>query len=122
MKQRILIVEDDPLSRELLTDWLETDRYEVMSATDLQTGFDAVRSHPPHLVLLDIMLGADDGLMLACWMRQQPELRQIPIIAVTAHAMVTETQRIIEAGCNAVVSKPVDLQSLQEQIQKWLRR
>ena len=122
MKHRILIVEDDPLSRELLTDWLETDRYEVMSATALQTGFDAVRSHPPHLVLLDIGLGADDGLTLASWMRQQPELRQIPIIAVTAHAMVTEKQRIIEAGCNAIVSKPVDLQSLQEQLKKWLRR
>ena len=122
MKHRILIVEDDPLSRELLTDWLETDGYEVMSATDLKTGFDAVQSHPPHLVLLDIGLGANDGLTLACWMRQQPELRQIPIIAVTAHAMVTETQRIIEAGCNAVVPKPVDLPSLQEQLQKWLRR
>ena len=122
MKHRILIVEDDPLSRELLTDWLETESYEVMSATDLKAAFDAVQSHPPHLVLLDIRLGADDGLTLACWMRQQPELRQIPIIAVTAHAMVTETQRIIEAGCNAVVPKPVDLQSLQEQLQKWLRR
>ena len=122
MKHRILIVEDDPLSRELLTDWLVTEGYEVVSATDLKAAFDAVQSHPPHLVLLDVRLGADDGLTLASWMRRQPELQRIPVIAVTAHAMVTEKERIVEAGCNAVVPKPVDLQSLQEQLRKWLRR
>ena len=122
MKYRILIVEDDPLSRELLTDWLETEGYEIVSAADLQAGFETVQSRHPHIVLLDVKLGADDGLTLACWMRRQPGLNHIPIIAVTAHAMLTEKERVIEAGCNAVVPKPVDLQSLQEQLKKWLRR
>ncbi len=120
MKHRILVVEDDPLSRELLFDWLETEGYEVVTAADLQAGFAAIHSQPPHLVLLDVKLGADNGLKLAFWMRQQPELRHIPVIAVTAHAMVTEQERIFQAGCNAVVSKPVDFKLLGEHLQSTL--
>lgn len=120
MKHRILVVEDDPLSRELLCDWLETEGYEVVTAVDLKAGFDVMHSQPPHLVLLDVKLGADDGLTLASWMRQQPELQHIPVIAVTAHAMVTEQDRIFQAGCNAVVSKPVDFKLLAEHLQSTL--
>lgn len=117
MKHRILIVEDDPLSRELLCDWLETEGYEVVTAVDLKAGFAAMQTQSPHLVLLDVKLGADDGLELASWMHQKPELQHIPVIAVTAHAMVTEQERIFQAGCNAVVSKPVDFKLLAEHLQ-----
>ena len=120
MRHRILIVEDDPPSRELLCDWLETEGYEVVTSTDLKAGFDALHNNPPHLVLLDVKLGAEDGLTLASWMRQQPELQHIPVIAVTAHAMVTEQGRIFQAGCNAIVSKPVDFKLLREHLQGTL--
>jgi len=73
-------------------------------------------------VLLDVQLGADDGLSLAAWLRQQPALRDIPVIAVTAHAMVTERERILQAGCNACVSKPVDFKLLREHLERWLAR
>ncbi len=121
MKPRILVVEDNPLSRELLCDWLETEGYEVASTADLKSAFAAVRSHQPHAVLLDIQVGGDDGLALATWIRQEPEYREIPVIAVTAHAMADEQQRILQGGCNACLSKPVDFTALQKQLQLFLR-
>jgi two-component system, cell cycle response regulator DivK len=120
MKHRILVVEDNPLNRELLRDWLEVEGHEVQITGDLKASFAAIRSQQPHAVLLDVQLGAEDGLSLASWMRQQPELREIPVIAVTAQAMVSEQQRILESGCNGIVSKPVDFNVLREQLQIWL--
>jgi two-component system cell cycle response regulator DivK len=121
MKPRILVVEDNPLSRELLCDWLETEGYDVTSTADLESAFAAVRSHQPHAVLLDIQVGGDDGLALATWIRQEPALREIPVIAVTAHAMANEQERILQGGCNACLSKPVDFTALQKQLQLFLR-
>ncbi len=120
MKPRILVVEDNELNRELLCDWLETEGYEVEAVWDLQMSFEAVRKQPPDAVLLDIHLGAEDGLSFAEWIRQQPGLQRIPVIAVTAHAMVTEQELILQAGCNAYVSKPVDFKLLSDQLHLWL--
>ena len=85
---------------------------------DLKSAFAAVRSHQP---LLDIQVGGDDGLALATWIRQEPAFREIPVIAVTAHAMADEQQRILQGGCNACLSKPVDFAALQKQLQLFLR-
>jgi CheY-like chemotaxis protein len=120
MKHRILVVEDNPLNSELLRDWLEVEGYEVLSVAQLNAAFAAVKSHPPNTVLLDVQLGPDDGLSLASWMRQQPEFSNIPIIAVTAQAMITERQRILRSGCDSVVSKPIDFKLLQHELQLWL--
>jgi len=120
MKPRILVVEDNPLNRELLCDWLETEGYEVASTADLKAAFELVRSQQPHAVLLDIQVGADDGLALATWIRQEPNFREIPVIDVTAHAMAEERQRILEGGCNACLSKPIDFAALQKQLQVFL--
>ena len=90
MKQRLLIVEDNPANRELLSDWLEVEGFEVVSAENLEQARAALKSHELHAVLLDVQLGADDGLTLATWLRNDPALRNIPVIAVTAHAMLTD--------------------------------
>jgi len=120
MKHRILIVEDNPLNSELLRDWLEVEGYEVAVATDLNAAFAAVKSQALNAVLLDVQLGSEDGLSLASWMREQPVLREVPVIAVTAQAMVTEQKRILDSGCKSIVSKPVDFGALQHQLQLWL--
>jgi CheY-like chemotaxis protein len=118
---RILVVEDNLVNRELLCVWLETEGYEVSSAEDLKAAFAAVQSHQPHAVLLDIQLGPEDGADFAAWVRQQDSsLREIPIIAVTAHAMAAERQRILQAGCNACIPKPIDFQGLKDQLSGWL--
>lgn len=122
MKPRILVVEDNPLNRELLCDWLETEGYEVASTEDLKVAFELVRSQKPQAVLLDIQVGADDGLVLATWIREEPNFREIPVIAVTAHAMADERKRILEGGCNACLSKPIDFVALQKQLHIFLHR
>lgn len=120
MKQHILVVEDQPINRELLCDWLEMEGYEVAQAEDLDAAFAAMQGHPPQAVLLDIQLGAQDGAVLATWIRQQHGLRYIPIIAVTAHAMAAERQRILQAGCDACISKPIDFKILRTQLNRCL--
>ena len=120
MKGHILVVEDNKLSRELLCDWLETENYQVTSASNLQQAFDAIKKLPPDAILLDVNLGDQDGLSIAMWIRNQPTLAHIRIIAVTAHAMVTEQERIFQSGCNAYVPKPIDFKVLTKQLQQWL--
>ena len=117
---RILVVEDNALNRELLCDWLEAQDYAVLSAEDLGGAQRLLQGEQPDAVLLDVQLGSEDGLSLAGWMRQQPKLSGIPVIAVTAHAMVTEQQRFLQAGCNACISKPVDFKLLSRELDKWL--
>lgn len=122
MKHRILIVEDNALNSELLRDWLDVEGYEVEIAADLNAGFAVLRSQQFDAVLLDVQLGEEDGLALATWMRQQPALRHIPVIAVTAQAMVSQRQHILESGCDGIVSKPVDFNTLQNQLELRLKR
>jgi CheY-like chemotaxis protein len=117
----VLIVEDNQLNRELLRDWLEVEGYEVWSAADLKTTYEAFSKRIPDAVLLDINLGKDNGLDLLAWMRQKPEARRIPVIAVTAHAMVAEQEDILKAGCRACLPKPIDFKQLRDELNRWLR-
>jgi len=121
VKHCILVVEDNQLNRELLRDWLEVEGYEVWSAADLKASYEVFSKRLPDAVLLDINLGSENGLDLIAWMRQKPELGQIPVIAVTAHALVAEQEQILKAGCRACLSKPINFQSLQEELQRWLQ-
>jgi CheY-like chemotaxis protein len=121
MKHCILVVEDNPLNRELLRDWLEVEGYEVWCAADLKTSYEVFSKRLPGVVLLDINLGKDNGLDLVAWMRQKPQMREIPVIAVTAHALVAEQEGILKAGCRACLSKPINFQSLREQLNQWLQ-
>jgi len=100
------------LNRELLCDWLEAEGHEALIAEDLAGAQQLLQSGRPDAVLLDVQLGNEDGLSLAIWMRQQPSFSGTPVIAVTAHAMVTELQRFMQSGCNAYVSKPIDFKLL----------
>lgn len=121
MKQRILVVEDNPLNRELLCDWLDVEGYEVVSVQDLQSAMNSIEDRPPDAVLLDVQLGDEDGLSLAVWMRKQAKLCAIPVIAVTAHALVTEQSGFLQAGCNACVSKPINFSALRDELHRWLQ-
>jgi two-component system cell cycle response regulator DivK len=121
LKRGILVVEDNQLNRELLSDWLEVEGYEVWSAADLKSSYEVFSKRLPDAVLLDINLGAENGLDLLAWMRQKPETREIPVIAVTAHALVAEQERILEAGCGTCLSKPIDFRLLREELNRWLQ-
>jgi two-component system cell cycle response regulator len=120
MKHLILVVEDNAMNRELLCDWLEAEGHQVVSAEDLATARRILKDRQPDAVLLDVQLGNEDGLSLAAWIRQQREFRHLPVIAVTAHALATEHQSFLQAGCNACVSKPVNFKLLSAELQRWL--
>jgi two-component system, cell cycle response regulator DivK len=120
MKHRVLVVEDNPFGREMLCDWLDLNGFEAEPASNLRDAFAAVRREQPEVVLLDVQLGNDDGLSLAAWMRQDESLCHVPVIAVTAHAMVAEQERMMQAGCNACISKPIEFGLLESQLRKWL--
>lgn len=117
---RILIVEDNPLNSELLQDWLETEGYAVATATSIDEAKAELDGLLPDAVLLDVQLGLEDGLTLAVAIRNDPRLSNLPIIAVTAHAMITDQQRVMEAGCDASVSKPIDFDLLREKLQAFI--
>lgn len=120
MRPAILVVEDDPASSELLQLWLQAEGYDVRCAADISASRAAIGESAPDLILLDIGLGAEDGLQLAAWVRQQPQLATIPVIAVTAHAMVAHRARIFASGCNAFLAKPVDFEELRQALRDWL--
>jgi CheY-like chemotaxis protein len=120
MSHRLLVVEDNPLNRELLCDWLDTEGFAVDTAASLGEALAALEQGPPQAVLLDVQLGAEDGLSLASWIRNEPRYRSLPVIAVTAHAMLTDQHRVMQAGCNACVSKPIDFALLKSHLQAFL--
>jgi two-component system cell cycle response regulator DivK len=119
---RILIVEDNGANQELLRDWLEAEGYEVVEATNLAAARAILAGETPQAVLLDVELRGENGLALVAWMRTQPALVHVPVIAVTAHAMLTEQASILQAGCNAWVPKPVDFRALRQHLRRWLSR
>jgi two-component system cell cycle response regulator DivK len=121
LKFGILVVEDNLPNRELLCDWLEAEGYEVWSAVDLKSSYATLATHHPDAVLLDINLGAENGLDLVAWMQKKAEMADIPVIAVTAHALVAEQQRILQAGCRACLSKPIHFQGLRDELNRWLQ-
>jgi two-component system cell cycle response regulator DivK len=116
----VLVVEDNLLNSELLRDWLEMEGYEVWIAANLTASYEVFSKRQPDVVLLDINLGKEDGLDLLTWMLEKSETRHIPVIAVTAHALTTERERILHAGCRNCLSKPIDFNLLREELNRHI--
>jgi DNA-binding response OmpR family regulator len=115
MKQRILVVDDDPGYRELLKDWLESEGHQAILAETLEDGFVGIATEPlPDVVLLDIHMGKKNGLTLVHWARKQRHLAHIQIAAVTGLASFKELKSIGEAGCDTCFNKPIDFKALRE--------
>jgi two-component system cell cycle response regulator DivK len=112
MQRRILVVEDNDKNRKLVRIILEANNYEVIEATTGEEALRYLQNTKPDLILLDIQLPHMDGLALTREIRNQEENKKIPIIAVTAYAMKGDKERIIKAGCDAYISKPIDTRQL----------
>jgi len=122
MSARVLVVEDNPANLELIGDWLESEEFQVTTATTLDEAYDALERTRPDIVLIDVQLGPEDGLEVVGRVRSSLQLRHIPVIAVTAHAMVTDHERVLRAGCDACVSKPINFRELRHELEKWLAK
>ena len=118
---KILLVEDNQDSREGLARRLQRRGYEVLQACDGQQGLDLARSASPDLVLMDMNLPLVDGWEATRQLRAAAETRDLPIIALTAHALSSDRTKTLEAGCTDYHTKPVDLPRLMAQIEAGLK-
>ncbi|NLX08574.1 MAG: response regulator [Chloroflexi bacterium] len=120
MTKRILVVEDNPDNRILITDVLASLKYTVLVAIDGEQGIALAESEIPDLILMDLSLPKMDGWAAATQIKQNPALAHIPIIALTAHAMVGDREKALQAGCNDYISKPIDLRELSSKLTHFL--
>jgi CheY-like chemotaxis protein len=117
---KILLVEDNEMNRDMLSRRLVRARYEVIIAEDGARGVAMATSDRPDLILMDMSLPVIDGWEATRRIKATPELRKIPIIALTAHAMATDRDKALEAGCDDYDTKPIELQRLLGKIQTLL--
>ena len=109
---RILVVEDNYDNMTLITDVLSSLDYEVISANDGEEGIAVAKAQKPDLILMDLSLPRMDGWTATRHIKSDPELAHIPVIALTAHAMMGDKERALAAGCNDYISKPLNIREL----------
>jgi len=122
MKEKILIVEDNPQNMRLIEMTLRLKGYELLKATDGEEALNMAISQKPDLILMDLNLPKVSGLEVTKRLRQTITFNHIPIIAVTAHAMKGDKEKIIEAGCDAYLSKPIDTRQLPGVVAEMLQK
>jgi two-component system cell cycle response regulator DivK len=121
MAKTVLIVEDNDLNMKLFHDLLEAHGYTIVGTRNGIGAVDLARSHRPDLILMDIRLPDVSGLEVTKWIKDDPELRAIPVIAVTAFAMKGDEERIRQGGCEAYLSKPISVAKFIETVHRFLR-
>ena len=109
---KVLIVEDNPSNMTLAVFLLESAGHSVLTATDAETGLTLARDEQPDLILMDIQLPGMDGLKATIRLKRDAATRAIPVIALTAQAMKGDEERILAAGCDAYLAKPVRAEEL----------
>lgn len=115
----ILIAEDNAVNRELLREMLEAGEYRVIEAGNGEEALAKIEEIGPGLVLLDINMPIMDGFAVIRWIREHPKFRQLPVVAVTAYAMKEDRERMLNAGFNGYVSKPIEPAALFKEIARF---
>lgn len=118
---KILVVEDNPLNLELTTDLLEMAGHQVLQAESGERVLEIVRQDLPDLILMDVSLPGKDGLELTSELKADPELRGIPVVAVTAHAMAGDQERVLAVGCEGYLTKPIDTRTFAQQVERFAK-
>jgi CheY-like chemotaxis protein len=116
----ILLVEDNALNRDMLSRRLVRRGYAVVTANDGEQGHAMACSHDPDLILMDIGLPGMDGWQVTQLLKSNARTREIPIIALTAHALLTDRDRAREVGCDEYDTKPIELSRLLQKIETLL--
>jgi CheY-like chemotaxis protein len=117
---KILLVEDNEMNRDMLSRRLVRKGYDIVIAIDGQQALDMAAAESPDLILMDMSLPVIDGWETTRRVKANPDTKTIPIIALTAHAMVQDKDKAIEAGCDDFDTKPIDIQRLVGKIQALL--
>jgi len=120
MAKTVLIVEDNDLNMKLFRDLLEAHGYQTVQTRNGLEAMDLAREHHPDLILMDIQLPEISGLEVTKWLKEDDELKMIPVIAVTAFAMKGDEERIRQGGCEAYLSKPISIGKFLETVRSYL--
>ncbi len=116
MKSKILIIEDNEQNLYLLTFIMEKNGYQVIQARNGPDGIEKASQEKPDLIILDIQLPLMDGYEVARRLKENPETNNIPIVAVTTYATVGDREKILTAGCNGYIEKPINPETFMEQV------
>lgn len=117
---KVLLIEDNPLNMELAVDLLEIGGYEVLTATTAEEGIELAQKETPDLILMDISLPGIDGLEATRILKKDKKVKDVPIVAMSAHAMPGDEEKAIEAGCVGYITKPIDTKSLIEKVKEFM--
>jgi CheY-like chemotaxis protein len=120
MKTRVMLVEDNPMNSRLVEYVLERDDFSVIVMASAEDAIRAAAEDPPDIMLMDIQLPGMDGLEATRQLKKNPVTAKIPIVAITAHAMTGDKERIRAAGCEGYISKPINTRELADTVRKYL--
>ena len=120
-EKTILIVEDNELNMKLFHDLLEAHGYQTVGTRNGIEALDLARQHRPDLIIMDIQLPEVSGLEVTKWIKEDDNLKSIPIIAVTAFAMKGDEEKIREGGCEAYIAKPISVVQFLETVDRFLQ-
>ncbi|HWG03711.1 MAG TPA: response regulator [Beijerinckiaceae bacterium] len=120
MKKTVLIVEDNELNMKLFNDLLEAHGYETVQTRNGVEAVELTRRHKPNLILMDIQLPEVSGLQVTQWIKDDEDLRHIPVVAITAFAMKGDEEKIRQGGCEAYLSKPISVVKFLETVRNYL--
>ncbi len=118
--EKILIVEDNPMNLELATDLLEAAGYVVIQAGSSEEGIELARAEFPDLILMDVGLPGMNGLEATGVLKQDPATKDIPVIAITAHAMKGDEEKALAAGCAGYLTKPIDTRAFPKMVTRFI--
>jgi two-component system cell cycle response regulator DivK len=116
----VLVVEDNELNMKLFHDLLESQGYNILQSKDGVDALRMAREHRPDLILMDIQLPEVSGLEVTKWIKEDENLKSIPVIAVTAFAMKGDEEKILGGGCAAYIAKPISVTDFLETVQRFL--
>jgi len=120
MSKTILVVEDNELNMKLFHDLLDAHGYNVVQTNDGMEALEIAREVHPDLILMDIQLPEVSGLEVTRWLKDDNDLKHIPVIAVTAFAMKGDEEKMRDGGCEAYIAKPISIPSFLETVQSFV--
>jgi two-component system cell cycle response regulator DivK len=120
MTKTVLIVEDNELNMKLFNDLLEAHGYATVQTRNGMEAIDLARLHRPDLILMDIQLPEVSGLQVTQWIKNDEELKHIPVIAITAFAMKGDEEKMRAGGCEAYLSKPISVVKFLETVKTYI--
>ena len=116
----ILIVDDNPTNMKLVRVLLASEGYDVRAAADAEEALSVLKEFQPRMILMDIQLPGIDGLELTRRLKSDPATRDITIVGLTAYAMKGDKERILDAGCDGYIQKPIDTRTLPQLVAEYL--